>query len=322
MFYDYAVDPALFSDINIFNRFIHESFSLLQGRIIAKYPRKGANWWGMVRDIIQVLDDQDQSYIIDWYSTGFNDDLSIVDFVGADCYYDNSKTWLENAEIIYENYNCFHAIIAKENPRNKSYVIVVPDANRKFSIDNEKFTKPVDTSRIISNKTGFLESIDILIKYSNEIFLIDPYFSGDKKWGVLINVLFKCILKYKKVSMIPTYITFVKEEDIKTRKESILCINNRDKLYKNNIPEGMKLSIYLVNKTKKDHDRCILTDWWGIEFSRGLDATFQTQQARRMLRKDYEEDIEYYRELIDKKMNIDNRVILTSFFLGNNGECQ
>ena len=263
MIYEYALEPALLNNWEDF-RYFTEKFGFFQGRFISRYPRR---WKKMVIaslsetgpkrtkmvERIKKLDDRMLPRQHEW---------------------NPEKDWLTNAEDEHEE-RPFHAILAKENPRSKDFVLEgddVEDDTPRFKIEGN-ITIPRSARSIATLVAPVLQC-------AREILLIDPHFRAKSGQVKLVKELLAVAIQDQGTSSLECVKIHAQykverddKESVEKEKESFEADMRR---LEKSIPKDMKIRcVRWSAKSDPDerfHNRFILTDRGGLQFGDGLEA--------------------------------------------------
>lgn len=119
MIYGYALEPELVSTWGnrADYRYFYNNFGLGQPRLMVEFP-KLKNWRRQVLQATTGIGDMEQQKVTAMISMLTEKMISRT----LQAEYDGTRTWLENAEQEHSA-KPFHAMIARENPRNHSAVM-------------------------------------------------------------------------------------------------------------------------------------------------------------------------------------------------------
>ena len=181
------------------------------------------------------------------------------------------KDWLTNAEDEHEE-RPFHAILAKENPRSKDFVLEgddVEDDTPRFKIEGN-ITIPRSARKIAT-------LVAPVLQHAEEILLIDSNFGPENsRHRHLMKKFLAAAISGRGTSPLKRVEIHLKEKAIKNKKQSAAFFRSQalEKL-PHLIPECM--NVRLVRWSDGDsndrfHNRFILTDRGGLQFGDGLEA--------------------------------------------------
>jgi len=254
MIFEYAVDPALFSNFNDC-RIIFDNFSQEQGRLIAGSPK---NWKRQVLENIKKGEIQPvrkksiknklqkllKEYVIN------NRNLSS---------WDAESSWLEN--IAKENNIIpYAAVLTEQKQLNpiESY-----EASSLFLDAPECWNEHTQIS-VVRKAKDIVDVIEPLLLLSQNIVIIDRYFKvGESQSDNVLKEIIKRANKYcfgKGINKITIHVS-----DYRDIQRSL-----RDDSFQECLPIGFKVLIYSWPDSIIWHDRFLITDVAGFEFGHGL----------------------------------------------------
>lgn len=252
MIKEFALEPSLLNNWKDFRYFV-EKFGIPQGRLISKYPKR---WKRLVYDSLSGCAEIERKRI--------EEQLSSIDtrLISRTHEFDPLLDWGTNAENEHL-IRPFHAIIAKNNPRTKSFVLEaesICDSNSLWNISRSKIIK-----RSADEISGCVE---FLILNSREVMLIDPYFAPDK-------------LSYRRTLEAIIMLTVGGHKRLPSKFEIHLkdywgnshFENECRRLLSPLVPREILIKLYRWrDKPNGDklHNRYILSDLGGIRFGSGL----------------------------------------------------
>lgn len=164
MIHEYALEPTLLNNWKDF-RYLVEKFGVSQGRLISRYPKR---WKKQVYESLTGCGIIERKRI----------EQSLVDIdrrmIARTGDWDSKLNWLSNAEIEHTK-RPFHAIVAKDNPRNQDFVLEaesLSDSNPLWNIPRCQI--------IPRTALAIAECTRTLLWASQEIMFVDPHFAPDK----------------------------------------------------------------------------------------------------------------------------------------------
>ena len=260
LIHDYALEPELVAECDEFLfRYLtrYKRFGWDTGCVVVQYP----NTWK--RRVEKLFKDKKQSELL-------LDFLLKTQVVRHDPRYDETSTWLENAER-----HPFHAILACDNnPSNQSNV--VRRANISSGTDRA-WDQPPPSITVNRTATSMASCIEPMLRYATRIRFIDPHF---------------CALHERYQKPLCKFLRIICESKRKVILELHASVNDKDKSSVNDkdkweeflqeceeklphlIPKDFTLTVHLWKNREKDqnfHNRYILTDIGGVQFGTGLD---------------------------------------------------
>lgn len=253
MIFEYALEPDLLNNWKDFRYFI-DQFGISKGRLISRYPKR---WKRMVFESIEGIGDRDKHRIIEA--------LAKIDkkLLPRENEWDDKTSWLDNAEI--ENkIRPFHAIIAHDNPNKNSHIIVGDDVDEKEPLWESK------TQEDIPRKPhDMADAVSILLRQSRHIVFIDTNFGPENtRHRRPLFAFIKEALNGRKIQLESIEYHTEAKSDLK------FFTGECESKIAPNIPVGIDIHFKRWSKKvggTKLHDRFILTDIGGVEFTVGLD---------------------------------------------------
>lgn len=252
MINEYALEPSLLNNWKDFRYFV-EKFGISQGRLISKYPKR---WKRLVYDSLSGCAEIERKRI--------EEQLCTIDarLLARACDFDLALDWETNAEKEHLN-RPFHAIIAKNNPRVKGYVLEadsICDSNPLWNIHRSKIIK-----RCADEIAGCAKS---LIFMSRKIFIIDPYFAPDKvTYRRTLEAILMLAVAGQKCPP-PKFEIHLKDHWGETHFK-----NECQRFLPSIVPKSILIKLLRWREKPNGdqlHNRYILTDLGGIRFGAGL----------------------------------------------------
>ena len=262
MIYEYALEPSLLSNWKDF-RYFTEKFGFSEGRLISRYPSR---WKKMVIESLS--------------ETGLNR-TKIVErirklddrMLPRQHEWNPEKDWLTNAENEHEE-RPFHAILAKENPHGKDFVLEgdnVEDATPLFKIEG--------TPTIPRSARRMATLVGPVLQCAKEILLIDSNFGPENpRHRHPMEEFLAVSIRGRDTSSLKRVEIHLKEKakGNKEQKEQATTFfrNTAREELPHLIPKGMKVRLVRWSDSSPDerfHNRFILTDRGGLQFGDGLD---------------------------------------------------
>ena len=261
MHYEYAVEPRTIAADWHTCRYISEKFGFDRGRLLSLYPRKWLELAKLAIDETDGLSDIDKKKVIEKLlqlkrncsirsNRDYNPDL---------------PEWINNA-IAQQAIDPFHAIIAMENPGNEDFILQasdVDDSHPLFSVPHE--------CRIQREAKSLAEAMRLMLKAAHHVLFVDAYYDPFKI--EYQNTLRACLGFVRSDS--PGLVCEVHHTEYRNGPPTGEIQNNAHEIFRDVIPDGLKLSIYRWRE--KDcgedfHARYLLTDIGGIRVDAGFSA--------------------------------------------------
>lgn len=276
MIYEYAIDPCIaatwFQPKD--GRFFKDRLGLGTPRIVSSFPN---SWKERVWS--------------EFYQSQQHKDLSITRMEAIlerlcrktvkrrGLAWDNSKSWLENAENEH-SLAPFDAIVAKDNPRDHECVICVD------SIDNDTPLWDRKHQLTVLRDARIQDLISPMLRIATQVVFVDPYFSTTERYMQPMERYLKIIAKGKDNARKRGY-------TVEGTPHIEICrsVNGRrccDTTLSSIVPPQLDLIVRtLVDNTQEAlHNRYILTDVGGLTFSYGLDEKQGTHDDLSVLAED------------------------------------
>lgn len=238
-------------------RYFLEQFDVHKGRLIADFPQR---WVSEVyRMWSRTLKDVERRRFENLLAT--IERKVIVRNVKRKC---EGIDWLENAEAVQNTRDPFHAIVARENPRNREHVLVAD------MIEEDTPLWKTNRQNVIPRNARAISDIAApLIHISKEILLVEPYFdpcNGTFK-SSLRTVLYHLAHRRNRAARVELHCTIHKTSGNNFWDD---CHENLPDL----VPEGVRLDVFRWSKKQggeRFHRRYVLTERGGIAYEGGLD---------------------------------------------------
>jgi hypothetical protein len=260
MFYEYAVDPAILTNISNVQAFF-ESFKNRPYRLIADAPKK---WIREAYLAINCLPhDQCPPVMKKTLKENLNklSKNSLCSNRSVDDW-SRTKSWLDYAAREHEKHP-FSAILGTES---------APELVPVYCFSKLFFAAPpcwerVGQQHIKRNATSMVEAVLPLLKVSKQLLLVDPHFSLIQPNWERYKPLLKGFIQRASEFNFGKGIFKI---EIHTSDERGGVQQELDAKVKSWLPEGMTVCCFQWPK-KQMHDRFILTDVGGVSFGHGLD---------------------------------------------------
>lgn len=264
MIYEYALEPELVASWHerlLFRLFIEE-FGLGTGRMVSRYPKKWRKlvWKAFNAAFAATTGDIEHTRITELLMRLCEPQVSRLGSV-----WDDTLIWIENAE--KENERCpFHAILSRNNPQSQPNVLLIDDI-----IDDPPETWFVPASKVVPRTAGSMAAaIRPMLRCAKQIVFVDPHFrAGQPKYKNPFRAFFRLICSKSDVTIelhaghvsdnAPNWETFKQE-----------CEQHLPAL----VPLGLNLIVLRWknrDNSERLHNRYVLTNIGGVQFSVGLD---------------------------------------------------
>lgn len=269
MLHEYAIEPAALTNFKDC-KYILEKMGVYRGRYIADFPN---NWYNAVRracsDDPECLDIT-RKRIIEFLRKFGKCVLCKYRF------YDEDEPWLENSERAHLE-EPFHAILAKDNPRNNPAVVKVDDIEDDHTLIAvpREVSIPKATASLLQVSKPFLE-------LSSEVVFVDGSFNPDQERYKSTTRAFLTAIK-ESVNVIRRleYHTKGDKTDDGTSFEEFE--RSCQKSFQGYIPRSQSLKIYRWSQRtggRRFHARYLLTNIGGLRFEYGMDEAYDIKHGR------------------------------------------
>jgi hypothetical protein len=259
MFYEYALEPAVLSSFERARYFL-DAFGPWKGRFLAEYPRK---WRKLVFENLH-CEPREKLKVVE----RLNGLDKRVFSPRRDAPYDGTKGWLDNAQAEHAR-RAFHAIIAMES-HGKEFIL---DATH---MDENDPRWKVDQGRLVSRDPAlFAQALELLLKASSRIAMIDPYFRADQGDKTLPLTAFCNVLRGQNVALE----IHASENDL----AYAATIKHAERALPDAVPDGMKVTLMCWREKAggaRLHNRYLLTDIAGVQFGDSIERGEAGHQDR------------------------------------------
>jgi hypothetical protein len=260
MIKEIAVEPEVMADWRHF-RELWEDFGVSRGRLFSEYP---LDWREKVcRRALEKSSTKAGSIMARLKPAPGQ--VAIRKWIPTNRSYDKGKDWLTNAEK-HEPPTTFDAIIASNNPRNKSRVLVAGE----FPKDQPPY-KVSQQAKIPRTPEALLKCAQLLLAVSDDLLLIDPHFDASEPRFIGPLTAFLCSRDAGR--------PWKRCELHTERPADGTVVGNRIHAFKWKLPEaiptGSTLNVHFWSCKaggEKLHPRFLLTDVGGLQFDYGLDS--------------------------------------------------
>ena len=267
MLYEYALEPALLNNWKDF-RYFTEKFGFSEGRLISLFPKE---WKSIVFTLLSECDARECSEIQLKRAETLLFEKDSADIIPFDnkilvrrYEWNPEKDWLTNAEIEHGK-RPFRAILTKENPRSKDFVLEgdnIEDDAPLFHVEKTSITPRSDRE--------MAELVRPVLQVAKEILLIDPHFGPENpRHRRPMKEFLAAAIRGRDVSALERV-----EIHLKAKAMSTFFRGEASKELPRLIPKGMKVRLVRWSERvpgEPFHKRYILTDRGGVGFKDGLD---------------------------------------------------
>jgi len=252
MFYEYALEPQLLNNWRDF-RYFFENMGVSKGRFISRYPKR---WKRLVYESLDNCGDMERKRI--------EEALRRADekLLRRNNEWDGAKDWLTNAEAEHAR-NPFHAIIARSNPHSNASVLVGDALDEK-----EPLWILNNTCDVPRKAQDMAASVATLLQSSREIIFIDPHF------GPEMPRYRRPLIAFLQEALHNRTIKLERLEYHLQEKSTAEYFGTECEKMGSSLPDGIEIKFIRWRElpgSEKLHDRFILTERGGVQFSVGLD---------------------------------------------------
>jgi hypothetical protein len=259
MFYEYALEPAVLSNWQSVRYFL-DAFGPWKGRFLAEYPRR---WRRLVYQSLRCGDVEKKKIEERLHRL---DPRVFSRREGAQ--YDGLKPWLDNAEVEHAR-SAFRAIIATET-RGRDFIL------DGAQLDDNDPRWSVDQGRLVSrDPVLFAQALDLLLRASTCVVVIDPYFRADHGDKTLPLTAFCAILRGQAIRIE----VHASEKDL----AYTASMKHAERALPDAIPHGMIVTLRCWKEKAggaRLHNRYLLTDIAGVQFGDSIEQGDAGQQDR------------------------------------------
>lgn len=287
MIHEYALEPEL---VATWHTDLHYSYFIrcfgfdpendnATGRVVAQYPE---NWQEKVWDVFRANSGQSADYIKRIRITEL-----LKQFGEPEVYrlnkdtWSDQRTWLENAE--QENTrHPFHAILARDNPRNNPQVMCGDDVR---DTPRPPLWGVASDDKILRQAMAMANHLEPMLRCATRILFIDPHFNPlTNRYKNPLREFLRIICDGRREVKLE-YHTLA---DYRTPWDEFQqeCQDALPYI----IPHGFKLTVRRWEERPRGeqlHNRYILTDIGGVLFGYGLDEGDGSDDISRLSREIY-----------------------------------
>jgi hypothetical protein len=279
MWKEYAVQPECLVQSRDAFRALFFAFGWEQGRLIAQYPTK--DWLRLVHEALgrSSLGDATKTWVVDKLQTEKHR------LVKGGRPYEPVLSWLENAENQQLTPRPFDGIIAQENPRQHRDVAI----SEELTDTTPHFLSPGNV-HVPRRCTEMAACVRSLLARSREVLFVDPYFGGLEERFLAV---FRAMLTHLadplghagriEYHLAQKSLHLDHAEFYRRLQRQLRCT----------VPPGVSVKFFIWEERPGGemlHDRFVLTELGGVDFSVGLDEgePGQTTKVSRLSRAAYE----------------------------------
>lgn len=291
MIHEYALEPEVVASWHDRDngRFFIDRFGYGAGRVVRMYPSK-TNWRKLVWAALDAdfsPTDMDRKRMAEIVRKLIE---SKVQRVGSE--WNGALDWLTNAESEHLR-KPFHAILARENPRNNETVMREADV-----LEREAAGWNAPHSMVVRRSAeNMAECVAPMLRCATRVLFVDPYFRAKKqRFRAPLAAFLRKVSPQARLEIhaSASYYKAPSEEDFRNESERALQCDSV-------IPGGLELKVYRWRNREggeKMHNRYVLTDIGGVQFGTGLDEGEEgtTDVVSRLSAEPYEKLYQDYAE--------------------------
>jgi len=272
MIHEYAIEPEAFVEWaknRLACRYIKNSFSEGQPRIISRFPKK----W--IRQCLesQDLDDNSRKNLEELIFY-----LKEITIRRSDPSYNPKSSWLENAENENRRHP-FKAVLTTSSPNNMNNILLSTEISEWDDHPIWRGDTNISVERTVSSMVA---AVAPLLQKANEIHFVDPYFSPLKSRFVQpLAAMLQAAVSCSAYNLKKNIVYHVSSDNMDWDD-----LNEFPKDCQNELPTIVPLGLMVQFKIWKErvrgermHNRFILTDIGGISFGTGLDTGRKSGQT-------------------------------------------
>jgi hypothetical protein len=282
MIFEYALEPELVATWSNRSdyRYFMDKFGIGTARVVSKFPE---NWVNQVQEHAKPQKALDGTRMVELLKR--LQSAMVSRSAGA---WNESKTWLGNAIDEHDRRN-FYAILARSKPQGNAPILSREDLE-------EGFSEKEDRKRIPRTKEAICAEASPLLSISKKIHLIDKHFRVNDprhRWMGPMAGFISAAFDNRPNDQVRLEIHCCGSDENPKRPSpqefKNECIQGLSRL----IPKGRSLQVKTWKRKPGGddmHDRFILTNIGGIQFSVGLDTgdSGTTTEVHIISRKEYD----------------------------------
>ncbi len=267
MIHEFALDPRILDRWEIYDRLVNDC-GVEHGRLIAGFPKRD-RWRKMVSEAVKA---NLAASPLDYTRIEFHLQHRVgAKFLPNSRRYDPADAdWLRQAEREHDSGKPFRAIVSGENPRCHSQVIVASELDR----DSDPRWKAARSISIPRTPDKLAELASPLFRISNEVRLIDPYFSPDAgRYRRSLKAILRALASLNpNIKKLEWHLEDKCPRDFFEQQ----CLNRLPSC----VPRGISVQFFRWKERpdgERLHARMILTNRGGVGVEGGLDAGDDSQ---------------------------------------------
>lgn len=250
MFHEYALDPGVLSSWQAVRYFL-DALGPWKGRLLAEYPRR---WKKMVYEGLSCPDVEKHRII---------ERLRLLDArvfsPRQNGPYDGLQTWRDNA--------------VREHARAPFRAVIVPSDAKGVFLEADQVTEEhllwrVEPGRDVAREpVALVQALDLLLKASNHIAIIDPFFRADQS-DKLMPLVHLCRAVAGRQVVIDVHAS-----------DAQLAHHEFERLARRALPANLPAGISVTLRSWKErpggkrfHNRYLITNVGGVQFGDSIEA--------------------------------------------------
>jgi hypothetical protein len=271
MIYEYAFEPELIIDLakkkdRLPAKYIIESFGLGKPRLLSEFPKK-KKWRKLFFQAhnSDELNDTNKKRLEEIYQILTE---RMINRCNSYCF-NGEVSWLNNA-LMADKIKPFRAIIFRANLQRKNILCL----EEMGDWPNDFWS--ADSSYQIKKKAEvFAATLAPFLHNSKKFFLIDPYFSANKKmWQKPLKMMLQEFVKYKDSQEKFCIEIHISGGDKRKETNDYIKKVFMDHRFKQILPQNIGLKVKRwrqIPDEERYHDRFLFTDIGGVRSSAGFD---------------------------------------------------
>jgi hypothetical protein len=315
MVFEFAIEPELVATCGEPHnyRYFYEKFGIGQPRMMAEYP-KLQNWRRRVLQAAVGKGDMELQRV-----TAMVAMLSETMISRKTAGYDGNIEWLKNAEQ-EDSVSPFHAILALSNPRKHPSVL---NAQVLGVSNDSKWHINKQLPDVPRKAPDIAEAVRPLLHNCHIAIFIDPYFMVGDDWQKWQRPFGKFMqeLPMERYGLTQLRVEFHSSVDMKNAPSAEFFKQRCMEKLAEHIPDGLSIRFKRWKQKpggKKLHDRFLITDIGGVDFSTGLDEgregetqkiSLLEQNAFKTTWEDYMSDVPAFNLAEDEFTILDRKIL-------------
>jgi len=272
MIYEYAIEPELIIDLakkkdRLPAKYIIESFGLGKPRLMSELPKKKK----LKKLFFEAhnsddLNETNKKILEELYKILTERTINRYDSYS----FNGEVSWLNNA-LLADKIKPFRAIIARTNLQRKNKILCL----EKMGDWPNDFWRANSSYQITKNAESFAVTLAPFLHNSKDFFLIDPYFSANKKeWQEPLKLMLQEFIKYKDSQEKFCIEIHISGGDKRNETGDFIKKVFMDNRFKRILPQNIGLKVKRwrqIPGKERFHDRFLFTDIGGVRSSAGFD---------------------------------------------------